>query len=621
MECFVAGKKIRVTPANSIGGGGEADVFAIGDGLALKIFKPPSHPDFAANAFNEEAARLRIGEHQTKLKNFPKNLPERVITPRDLALKTPGGPVIGYSMPLVKNAEALHKYSERTFRERGVPNSTVQEIFIDLHHTMLKLHEADVVAGDFNDLNVLVKNKEAYLIDADSFQFGGFLCRVFTDKFVDPLLCLASPGGLTLKKPHRKESDWYAFAVMYLESLLFVGPYGGVYLPHDLKQKIPHGLRPLHRITIWHPEVRYPKPAIPYKVLPDDLLHYFHEVFLQDKREIFPIRFLKEVRWTKCATCNTEHARQICPECRASAPAAVKETMVIRGTVKATCIFKTSGIIVFADHQNGKLNWIYHENNEYKREDGTVILQEPLDPHSRFRISGKRTIIGKNGFVKVFEPPVKKEFSVSSFGLLPIFDGNAEKLYWIRDGTLYREGQFGEERIGSVLDGQTLIWAGPSFGFGFYKAANMKIAFVFDATHGALNDTVALPKFPGQPIDADCVFTENLAWFLISSKENSKIINRCFLIGKNGAVEAENAAEEGDGSWLSSIRGKCAAGKLLFAATDKGIARLEADKGKITVTREFPDTESFVDERSLLFPDRAGIYVVRTREIKLLKMS
>ncbi len=61
---------------------------------------------------------------------------------------------------------------------------------------------------------------------------------------------------------------------MLMQSLLFVGPYGGVYRPTDKKKTVLHDARPLKRITVFDPEVRYPKPARPYNMLPDDLLGY-----------------------------------------------------------------------------------------------------------------------------------------------------------------------------------------------------------------------------------------------------------------------------------------------------------------------------------------------------------
>ena len=129
---------------------------------------------------------------------------------------------------------------------------------------MAGLHALGVVIGDFNDLNVLVKDEQAYLIDADSFQFGGFLCRVFPERFVDPLSCDPQERRPLLCKPFSTDSDWHAFAVMVMQTLLSVGPYGGVYRPKSTSARVPEYARPLRRITVFHPEVLYPKPAAPY---------------------------------------------------------------------------------------------------------------------------------------------------------------------------------------------------------------------------------------------------------------------------------------------------------------------------------------------------------------------
>ena len=65
-----------------------------------------------------------------------------------------------------------------------------------------------------------------HLIDVDSYQFGGFTCSMFSERFVDPRLCDAQQ--LVPVRPHDAESDWFAFAVMAFRSLLGVGPWSQV---------------------------------------------------------------------------------------------------------------------------------------------------------------------------------------------------------------------------------------------------------------------------------------------------------------------------------------------------------------------------------------------------------
>ena len=80
-------------------------------------------------------------------------------------------------------------------------------------------------------------------------------------------------------------SDWYAYYVMLMQSLLFVGPYGGVFKPKDKTRKVPHDARPLHGISVWDKQVRYPKPAKPLDILPDSFQNSLRDIFVEGKRE------------------------------------------------------------------------------------------------------------------------------------------------------------------------------------------------------------------------------------------------------------------------------------------------------------------------------------------------
>lgn len=622
MDVYLNQKQIRLDPSQSIGKGGEADVYDLQNGNVVKIFKQPDHPDLNGLPHEQKAAENRLATHQKKLPAFPRGLPPNVVCPIELATNKIGKKIVGYTMHFLKGKEVLLRYSDRSFRQAGISNESVVRIFKSLHQTVLGLHKLNVVIGDFNDLNVLTDSKDAFLIDADSFQFSSFFCQVFTDRFVDPLLCDQNSQNLMLIKPHNVNSDWYAFGIMLMQSLLFVGPYGGIYKPKDKGKKISHNARPLHRITVFDSEVHYPKPATPYGVLPDDLLNFFYAVFVKDKREDFPNKLLEEIKWTKCPACKTEHARNICPNCTQIAPAAIKEVTEIRGTVTATRFFQTHGTILFASYQNGKLRWLYNEHGKFRREGDVVVTEGDSDPQMRFRISLNLTLIAKNGqMIVLSQGKEPHRISVDSFRNLPIFDANENYYYWTNGGQLLRSDKLGSEYVGDVLSKQTLFWVGPEFGFGFYRAGNLNVAFVFDAKRRGINDNVKIPPIRGQLVDSTCVFSKTHCWFFFSVNNGGKIINQCAVIKPDGTVEAIAEAEEGDGSWLSVLRGKCAAGNFALASTDDGIVRVETNSGKIIETRKFPDTEPFVDSSSYLFPGNDGIYVVSRKEIRLLKIN
>lgn len=615
----INGRRRQLAPAKIIGAGGEADIYDIGGGQVLKLFKQPNDPVYTGNMAAQTGARERLKEYQRKLAAFPSGLPQGVIAPMELAFNGTGGMVAGYTMRYMDTEEVLLRLSDRAWRDHGGidANQTVT-IFRNLRDLVRQVHQAGMVIGDFNDLNVMFDGTDqVYLIDADSMQFGGFLCRTFTSRFVDPLLCEAD--RLVLSQPHNQSSDWYAFTVILMQSLLFAGPYGGVHKPTSGK-RMQHDERVLNRITVWSPDVVYPKPALPYANLPDELLDYFSQVYQKDLRGDFPERLLDNLRWTVCGTCGIAHARPVCPVC--AAPGVVKQTVVRRGAVTATRTFVTRGQILFAVSQHGELRYLYHENGVFRREDDREVVKGTLDPELRYRISGQSTLFGKRDRLIVADPGSTSELTADAAGRLTVFDANSKGYFWTRGGQLLRSGKLGSQYVGSVLEGRTLIWTGERFGAGLYQAGDLRRAFVFDSERPGLNDRVPLPAFAGQLIDAACAFSADKAWLMLSLQENGKLINRCFVISRQGELIASGSAGSDEDSWLAAgIRGRFAQGSSLFAATDEGIIRVGTANGSLQVEQTFPDAEPFVNASSRLLPASDGIYAVSAREITLLKIK
>jgi hypothetical protein len=408
---------------------------------------------------------------------------------------------------------------------------------------------------------------------------------------------------------------------MLMRSLLYVEPYGGVYRP-AAGAKINPGARPLHRITVFHPDVRYPKPAERWDVLPDDLLQYLHAVFVKDRRAPFPLEILEDGRWTRCSACGHEHARALCPYCAGAPPAAVREVTRVRGEVTSRRVFATTGTIFEAAFQGGRLVWLYQDGESIKRETEETIFGGRWRPGLRCRFLPRRTLVGAGPKVVAIEngtpgPPQ----AVAVVNGESAFDTNERHLYWVREGTLMRDGDLGPERIGDVLAGQTAIWAGPTFGFGFYRAGQLQVGFVFDAERTGLNDRVPMPRMTGRLTDVRCIFGTDRCWFLTACEENGRTVHRCAVVMREGAVRAVAVAAAGDGSWLESIGAGCAAGDALLMPTDDGLVRIEVSGSALVKTREFPDTEPFVDAHSRLIAGPDGLYVVDAHEIRKLSLS
>lgn len=619
---YLSGKRTALKPTMALGKGGEADVFDLGQGRALKVFKAPDHPDYQDQPNEQRAARERLAEHQRKLRDFPVGLPPMVVVPEELATDTSGRTVLGYSMRKVSGAEALFRLADPTFRRAGFPAAKVIALFEQLHRTVTDLHRAGVVIGDFNDRNVLVVDRDGYLIDADSFQFGAYRCGVFTDRFIDPLLCDGCAAGLSQVKPYELDSDWYAFAVLLMQSLLFVGPYGGIYKPKSAANRIAQAARPLKRITVFNPEVVYPKPAASLTTLPDGLLDELHRVFEKDARGEFPLNLLKGLQFSRCPKCQTEHARLACPVCSPTAAQAIHTTVAVRVRGEVTCkrLFETHGIVLEARVEDGQVRWLCHEDGAFKREDGSVVLRGPLDPSLRFGVRGKDTLVGRAGELATLSEGKKPERLVAES-----FATDGKRRFWIQDGRLMRETLIGTmavpESVGEVLAGQTRFWMGPAFGLGFYRAGTLSVAFSFDATKGGINDQLKLPPLPGHLLGATCSLDENRAWLRLTLQAGGRTRLLCLVYSRTGALEATAEADAGDGSWLGSQGGACVVGGMLLVATDSGIARVEVQPGAaIAKTRDFPDTEPFVSSQSRLLVGREGLVVVNPQEIAVLKL-
>ncbi len=626
MDVYLNHKRIRLKASQLIGKGGEADIYDLGQGQALKLFKQPDHPDYQASPDVQQAARLRLQEHQQKLRQFPQNLPDRVIQPLDLVSDRAGKTILGYTMPLLAPATPLLHYGERSFRQTGISAQHVTAIFQDLHQTVQRLHQLGITIGDFNDLNVLVKGKQAYVIDADSFQFGAFLCQVFTDRFVDPCLCDAQATVPQLSHPYTPESDWYAFSVMLMQCLLFVHPYGGVYKPTKSAPNIPHAARSLHRITVFHPQVRYPKPALKPDILPDSLLHYFHQVFEQDLRGEMPRSLLDNLQWTTCLHCGLEHARAHCPHCTHGSPVPSQST-IVRGTVKVSSIFTTPGIILLATVQNGQLCWLYHEAGTFRREDGHLVFHGELDPHLQFQIQGRSTLVAKDGQVIILAPhqapirlAVDPSYLVSDRQHLG-FAANANHYYWLQQGQLYRSAPITPAYVGDILHNQTQIWVGPRFGLGLYRAGNLNTAFVFNAQRSGLNDRIQLPPWQGQLIDVTCTFSQDYAWLFWAAQTQGKTWHYAAVIQADGTILATTVLPGHDHHWLTHLGGHCAVNHFLLVATDEGIMRIEPRSGQLICTRQFPETEPFIDSSCTLIPANDGLYVIRAKSIQKLQTN
>lgn len=617
MKVCVDGRDVRLSPSKLLGTGGEADVYDAGGGRAIKVFKGPDHPDVRDLPALRDAASERLAEHQHKLARFPRGLPPRVVAPEALATDRPGGGVVGYAMRLVAGAEPLARYAEPRFRQQGVDANEVVAALRDLHLTLCALHRAGVIVGDLNDRNVLVVGARAHIIDADSFQFGPYRCGVFTERFVDPLLCDPALSAPLPVRAYGEGSDWYAYAVMLLSSLLCVGPFGGVHKPRDPARRVPHAARPLRRISIFDPEVIPPRAALPVSALPDELTSYLREVFERDRRERFPEELLDRLRWTRCASCALEHARERCPRCAtalATAPA------VVRGRAWAELVLEGAGLVLDARVIGGELRWITWRDGALRDHRGHVLAHASLTPELRVRLTRDGCVAGRQGRVERHRRIGPSELWLAdTHGNETVFEVNGAHCYWIAGGRVLRDGRLGPELIGEVLAGQARLFVGERFGFGFYRTGALDVAFTFDAERPGLADRVDLRLACGALLAAHAVVAEDRVWLFTAERQGGAEALRCRLLDRRGALLASAEEPAAEGSWLAAATGACAAGSALLVPTDLGVVRVEAEDGALRATRTFPDTAPYVDAATRLLAGRGGLYAVGAERIHLVR--
>lgn len=315
------GEKLDPAALPVLGQGGEAEVHDLGDGRALKLFKPPHHPDFAGDAARVAEVTRRLAELEAKLTAFPRGLPRAVVAPVALARDRKGRAVVGYAMPKVSGTPMYQLGEPRHRRGAATDLRALVASFRDLHASVSALHAAGVVLGDFNDGNVLVDGARCHLIDADSFQYGAWRCPLYTDRYVDPRLCDRGGPAPILERPHDRDSDWFAFTAMLFRALAWVGPFGGVHQPADPQARVAPGARPLRGPSVFGRDVIYPRSAAPLAGLPDDLAAYFRAVFDGGTRGPFPAGLLERLALARCPHCAIDHGRASCPTCRHAAPA------------------------------------------------------------------------------------------------------------------------------------------------------------------------------------------------------------------------------------------------------------------------------------------------------------
>jgi hypothetical protein len=356
-------------------------------------------------------------------------------------------------------------------------------------------------------------------------------------------------------------------------------------------------------------------------ILPDALLEYLQRVLIHDRREPFPQALLDGLVWHRCPGCDREIAVRTCPHCHHAVPLPARPAMLVRGQVTETTIITSRDPIVAVEYQDGRLRWAVRVEDGWQREDGRRVLRSPGQPLEQPLIAGETTVLRAAGRVTQIEPDARRLLlDTDSVGTTPSVATNGRAVFWVERGELRRSSQYGPQRVGDVLSGQTRLWVGPSFGLGYAQAGSLVQVYLFDTEHTGINDRLVLPSVEGQLLHAEAGFGADRVWFTTEAQRNGVLHRRCVVLHREGRLLATHHAIQGDGSWLGQLGSLSAAGPCAFARQGEELVRLTVVNGGIEIDRRYPDAASFLTDDVRLVTGADGLYLVTRHGIRRLTM-
>jgi hypothetical protein len=615
--CF-RGKSLTLDDGMLLGQGGEARVYRHPQlPLALKIFHdiekslPP-----VERALRQRVAALRVEKLRALTAAAPRRMPAGVIAPEELVTDQHGD-VIGYAMACVDHAIDLAVLAHKKNKAAGsFDQMAVLAIFRALRAIVAELHKVDVIVGDFNDGNVVVRALEPFVIDADSMQIGALPCPVAHERFLDPRL-YGRP--LVDQACFDADSDHYALRVLLFQSLLCLHPYGGVHatLPTLLR-------RAEAGWSILRGDVQVPRAAVPFATLSDDLLHDFERCFDRGERAPLNERLL-ETRFTSCS-CGVEHARTCCPACstRVQAPA-----IRTSGGVREETVVQTRGVVLQARIVTGQVAFLVDEGGSVRRENHDAVIEGARPPFMRFEIAGDATWVGHEGqLVKLRGGTVVDRALTGTMRGAPVFAAGSAGLFVLEGDVLVHHES--RARVGRVLEQQTTLASSGDGGLALFRAGRMLVAYAFRAgARGTewVDAEVLQPE--GKLVDLQVSFADSgEALVGLACDLDGKRTHSLALLDARGRRIASTKGAPDSTPVLESIAGKLLApgrgGLVILSASSAGIVAVDVDAkgGRLHAGALFEDTRPFVDASVELLPGSGGsLVVVSPQAITRLRLS
>ena len=514
-------------------------VFGVGD-TAVKLYHQPQP---------QHAPKL------SQLLNLP--LPANILAPCAL-VHDQQGQCIGFQMPQLPAASKPLKSLANPlyWQKNGIQTQHILHLFQQIHHNLSHLHHNQIIVGDLNDQNLFYPPNTPLptplWIDTDSFQFAHYPCPVANLTFLDPSLYHVTDfSQRPIFTPH---TDWYAYFVLLIKSLLQIHPYGGTHKQHKSLQA-----RAQANVTILNPAVTRPPNAHHPESLSDELLHHFHLVFTKGHRSVFPLDLLTGYanNLASCTQCGLAYPRQ-----RTSCPTCHYQTPIVLPSHQLRPLLDVDGFIEqIAIQPNGRIQGIVYSNNVYKLFrlgiGGTV--QEMVLFNGR---PGYRCAIFAQYLV--VNPPHSKQLLIlnisgtqpqqitmletAEFRGTAVFATSPQHLYriagnWIMRGSV-QNGLYVEDALATAHKAQTQFFGSPYSDIiaGYHRIFAQTNYFLIDQ-HGASYD-IPLPDLPIKTSVSETAvtFSRNTVGIIRKVGVNGRFTYHTHIANHNGHILSTNQA-------------------------------------------------------------------------------
>jgi len=246
---------VNLTQRDFVASGGQGSVYAVGN-TAYKVYHDPS-------------AMMPEGKIR-ELAPLPVSMFSR---PEHLLLDKHGNPV-GYTTGFITDAYVLCQLFPRVFREReGLTHAKSFALVEQMRDGIGIAHKASILLIDGNEMNFLVdsKFKRVTFIDTDSYQTRSYPATAIMESIRDRHMAhnMAFDEG----------TDWFSFACVSFQMMTGIHPYKGKH-----PQLKGFEARMSNNVSVFHRDVRVPKVAYDFGIIPKEWRAWYGAVFDRGER-------------------------------------------------------------------------------------------------------------------------------------------------------------------------------------------------------------------------------------------------------------------------------------------------------------------------------------------------